>query len=75
MCVLNATEEQKRAVFDLVEGDRVEVDKLGDVCDVAAVKETYQITEAESKVTPLSLAVINRISSKISKKIELVKQM
>jgi EKC/KEOPS complex subunit CGI121/TPRKB len=71
VCVLNASEQQREAAFALVEGERISPENLAQVCDVALIKETYQISKAESEATSLTDAVINRISSKISKKVEL----
>ena len=73
VCVLNGTHEQRDAAFSLVDGERVGLECLAQICDVAAVRDVYQITKAEIEVTALTDAVINRISSKISKKVELVK--
>ncbi len=71
VCVLNASETQKAAKFALVEGEEMAVSRLDEVCDQVLVKETYQITKEESEITPISDAVVNRISAKISKKVNL----
>lgn len=75
VCLVNATEEQRHAALRLVEGELAkDVDAgLREVCDVAAVREAYQVTAVESAVTPLQDAVINRISAKVSKKSELTR--
>ncbi len=73
VCVLNGTLAGRDATLRLVEGERVDpASGLAELCNVAAVRVLYQVTDLEMQVTSLQDAVVNRISAKLRKKADLV---
>jgi hypothetical protein len=49
-------------VRSLIKGEQIELSELAALCDTAAVRAHYDITDAEAAVGDLESAVCNRVS-------------
>ena len=72
ICLINATDAQRAAAENLIQGSLVPEARVEGVCHSELIKTTYQIESVEIEANSLVNAVLNRISSKVSKKNDMI---